>query len=187
MEELELLMEMTGEEMNKSIEHLRVALSKIRAGKANPSMLGSVTIEYYGAATPLSQVSTVTTPDARSLMIKPWEKTLLGDIEKAIFGANLGFTPQNDGEQIRINIPAMTEERRRDLAKQIKAEGENAKIGVRNARKGANNSVKQMGKDSTLSEDKVKNTEIDIDDLTKNYTDKIDILVKAKEAEVMSI
>ena len=187
MEELELLMEMTGEEMDKSIEHLRVALSKIRAGKANPSMLDTITIEYYGAATPLAQVSTVTSPDARSLMIKPWEKTLLGDIEKAIFGANLGFTPQNDGEQIRINIPAMTEERRRDLAKQIKAEGENAKIGARNARKSANNSVRQMGKDSTLSEDQVKNSEMDIDDLTKRYTDKIDALVKVKEAEVMSI
>lgn len=187
MEELELLMEMAGEEMDKSIDHLRVALSKIRAGKANPSMLSTVNVEYYGSVTPLSQVSSITSPDARSLMIKPWEKSLLGDIEKAIFGANLGFTPQNDGEQIRINIPAMTEERRRDLAKQIKAEGENAKVATRNARKNANNSVKQLGKDSTLSEDQVKNAEIDINDLTKRYTDKIEELVKLKEAEVMSI
>lgn len=176
----------TKEEMAKAIEHLKVALSKIRAGKANPSMLDTVSVDYYGSPTKLSQVANITVVDARSLSIKPWEKTMLQEIEKGIFAANLGFTPQSDGENIRINIPALTEERRKDLAKQIRAEGETAKIGVRGARKNANVSIKKLGKED-LSEDQVKKYEGIVDDITKDYVGMVDKLIKAKEDEVTSM
>jgi len=174
------------EEMGKAIDHLKVSLSKIRAGKANPSMLDSVNVDYYGTPTPLSQVANITTVDARSLSIKPWEKSMLQEIEKGIFAANLGFTPQNDGENIRINIPALTAERRKDLAKQIRAEGETAKIGIRGARQNANNAIKKLGKDD-LSEDQVKKFEGIVDEHTKEYNAIIDKTVKAKEDEVTSM
>ncbi len=173
-------------EMDMAMEHLEKELSKIRAGKAHPSMLSSIMVEYYGMLTPLNQVATVNTPDARSLSIKPFEKSALQEIERAIFGANLGFTPQNDGENIRINIPPLTEERRRDLAKMIRAEGENAKISLRNARKSAMDSVKALLKDG-LSEDMGKDAEGDIQGIVNNYGKKVDALVKAKEAEITSI
>ena len=174
------------EDMGKAIDHLKVALSKIRAGKANPSMLDSVSVDYYGTPTALSQVANVTTVDARSLSIKPWEKTMLQEIEKGIFAANLGFTPQNDGENIRINIPALTEERRKDLAKQIRAEGENAKIGIRGARQNANSAIKKLGKED-LSEDQVKKFEGIVDENTKEYNALIEKIIKAKEDEVTSM
>jgi len=174
------------EEMAHAIEHLESALIKIRAGKANPSMLEGVMVDYYGSPTPISQVGNITTPDARSLSIKPWEKPMLAEIEKAIFAANLGITPQNDGENIRLNIPPLTEERRKELAKQIKAEGEHAKVSIRNSRKHGNDSVKQLGKDG-LSEDLVKDAEGEIQNITNNYSEKIDKIVKAKENEVMTL
>lgn len=173
-------------EMDMAMEHLEKELSKIRAGKANPSMLNSIMVEYYGVMTPLNQVATISTPDARSLSIKPFEKAILGDVEKAIFAANLGLTPQNDGENVRINIPALTEERRKEMAKMIRAEGENAKISLRNARKSAMDSVKALGKDG-MSEDNQKDAEGVIQEITNGYGKKVDVLVKAKEDEVLSI
>lgn len=176
----------TKEDMSKVIDHLKTALSKIRAGKANPSMLDTVKVDYYGSPAPISQIANISAIDARSLSIKPWEKTMLQEIEKAIFAANLGFTPQNDGENIRINIPALTEERRKDLAKQIRAEGETAKIGIRGARQHGNTAIKKLGKDD-LSEDQVKKYEGIIDDITKDYNGIVEKLVKAKEGEVTSM
>lgn len=173
-------------EMEATIEHLEKELTKVRAGKANPSMLNGIMVEYYGTPTPLSQVSSISVPDARSLSIKPWEKPLLQEIEKAIFAANLGFTPQNDGENIRINIPALTEERRKELVKQIKNEGEQAKISLRSARKNANDAIKVLGKDS-LSEDQVKDAEAEVQKMINGCGEKVDRIVKAKEDEVMTI
>lgn len=185
-EEINKLKSKLNTEMNASIGHLEEALTKIRAGKANPSMLNGIQVEYYGTPTPLAQVSSISVPDARSLSIKPWEKPLLAEIEKAIFAANLGFTPQNDGENIRINIPPLTEERRKELAKQIKHEGEQAKIGLRGARKHANDEAKKLGKDG-LSEDGVKTLEDEIQKITNSFGEKVDKIVKAKEDEVMSM
>ena len=142
-EELEFIIESTKESMSSAISHLEKKLINIRAGKASPSMLGSVVVEYYGSLTPLSQVANVNTPDGRTIIVQPWEKSLLADIEKAILNANLGFNPMNNGENIIINVPALTEERRMELSKQAKSESEDAKIVVRNARKDANNEIKK--------------------------------------------
>ena len=143
-EELEFIIESTKESMSSAISHLEKKLINIRAGKASPSMLGSVVVEYYGSLTPLSQVANVNTPDGRTIIVQPWEKSLLADIEKAILNANLGFNPMNNGENIIINVPALTEERRMELSKQAKSESEEAKIVVRNARKDANNEIKKI-------------------------------------------
>jgi len=185
-EEVNKVKKSTKSEMDAAITHLEQELTKIRAGRANPSMLNGIMVDYYGNPSPLSQVANISIPDARSLSIKPWEKSLLPEIEKAIFGANLGLTPQSDGENIRINIPALTEERRKELAKQIKNEGENAKISLRNARKHANDSLKQLNKDG-LSDDLTKDAEGEIQTITKNFSTKVDDFVKAKEKEIMSI
>ena len=185
-EEVNKIKKSTKSEMEAAIAHLEQELTKIRAGRANPSMLNGIMVDYYGNPSPLSQVANISIPDARSLSIKPWEKSLLPEIEKAIFGANLGLTPQSDGENIRINIPALTEERRKELAKQIKNEGENAKISLRNARKHANDSLKQLNKDG-LSDDLTKDAEGEIQTITKNFSTKVDDFVKAKEKEIMSI
>ena len=179
LEEVEILME-------SSIEHLQKILANIRAGKATPSMLATVTVPYYGAQTPLNQVSNVSTADAKTLVIQPWEKNMLGPIEKAIFEANLGFTPMNDGELIRINIPALTEERRKKLVKDSKSEGEEAKISIRNARRDGINAVKKAVKNG-YSEDEGKKKESQIDDLSKKYVVKVDELVQAKEKDIMTI
>jgi len=185
-EELNNINEEAKMEMDMAMEHLEKELSKIRAGKANPSMLNSIMVEYYGMMTPLNQIATISTPDARSLSIKPFEKTSLQDVEKAIFAANMGFTPQNDGENVRINIPALTEERRKEMAKMIRAEGENAKISLRNTRKSAMDSIKGLGKDG-LSEDNQKDAEAVIQEITNGYGKKVEQLIKAKEDEVLSI
>ena len=147
MEELEFIIEACEESMTNSIKHLEKELVNIRAGKANPSMLSSVKLDYYGAKTPLSQISNISTPDAQTLSIQPWEKDKLQDIEKAIMAANLGFNPMNNGESIIINIPPLTEERRKELVKIAKSEIEHAKISVRNARKDANNEIKKIETD----------------------------------------
>lgn len=185
-EEVNKIKASTKSEMQQAVEHLEKELTKVRAGRASPAMLNGVMVDYYGSATPLSQVANISIPDARSLLIKPWEKTLLGEIEKAIFGANLGLTPQSDGETIRINIPALTEERRKELAKQIKGEGETAKVSLRNIRKSSNDGIKKLNKDG-LSDDLSKDAEADIQKITNDYSAKVDTIVKAKEAEVMSI
>jgi ribosome recycling factor len=158
----------------------------IRAGKASPAMLGSVFVDYYGSATPLSQVSKISIPDARTITLQPFEKNMLQAIEKAIMIANLGFNPMNNGDVVIISVPPLTEERRRELAKQAKAEAEDAKIGVRNARKDANTDIKKLEKDGT-SEDICKSAEDEVQNLTNAYIKKIDELLAEKEVEIMKV
>lgn len=184
MEEISLYIDNAKELMEKAVSHTNNEFTKIRAGKAMPNMLDSVMVEYYGAATPLNQVAAVSTPDARTLSIKPWEKSTLPDIERAIINSNLGFNPQSDGEQIHINIPALTEERRLQLMKQVKAEAENGKIRIRNARKETNDDLKKL---DGVSEDLVKDAEGSVQKLTDQYVAKIDGLVSAKEKEIMTV
>ncbi|MBT8320437.1 MAG: ribosome recycling factor [Eudoraea sp.] len=182
-EEIDLILETTKESMDAAIAHLEKEFVKIRAGRANPSMLSSVMVEYYGSMTPLSQVSNINTPDARTLSVQPWEKSLLAVIETAIMNANLGFNPMNNGETVIINVPPLTEERRVQLVKQAKAETEDAKVGVRSARQEANKEIKNL----EASEDLEKNAEIDVQELTDSYIHKIDALLDAKEAEIMKV
>lgn len=184
MEEIEIYLDTAKEMMESAIKHTKDEFSKIRAGKAMPSMLDGVEVEYYGNMTPLNQVAGVTTPDARTLSVKPWEKNMLQEIERAIINSNLGFNPQNDGEQIRINIPPLTEERRLQLMKQVKAEAEKGKVSIRNARKDTNDSLKKL---DGVSEDLVKSAEDDVQKLTDTYTGKIDALVESKEKDIMTI
>lgn len=186
MEEIEMYLEEANELMDNSVKHFKQELSKIRAGKAMPSMLDGLMVEYYGAMTPINQVASVSTPDARTLSIKPFEKSIIGEIEKAIINSDLGLNPQNDGEQIRINIPPLTEERRINLMKQVKAEAENGKISVRNVRKETNDSLKALIKEG-VSEDAVKGAESDVQKLTDQHVVKIDELVVAKEKDIMTI
>jgi ribosome recycling factor len=171
--------------MQKAIEHLEVELSKIRAGRANPTMLDSVHVDYYGTFTPLNQVSSVTIPDARTLAIQPWEKGMLGPIEKAILAANLGFTPQNDGTLIRINIPTLTEERRKDLVKKTRAEAEHAKVGIRNIRRDANEHIKREAK--AIPEDTLKGIEDQIQKMTDQFIIMVDKHLAGKEKEIMTV
>lgn len=186
MEEIDFILDSTKESMDGSLSHLEKEFLNIRAGKASPAMLGGVKVDYYGAATPLSQVANINTPDARTIAIAPWEKSMLQPIEKAIMIANLGFNPMNNGDNIIINVPALTEERRRDLVKQAKVEAEDAKIGVRNARKDANTDIKKLEKDG-MSEDVCKSAEEDVQKLTDSYIKKIDELLVHKEAEIMKV
>lgn len=186
MEEIEFILDSTKESMNGSIAHLEKEFLNIRAGKATPQMLGSVFVDYYGSQTPLSQVANVSIPDARTITIQPYEKSMLQTIEKAIMIANLGFNPMNNGDVIIINVPALTEERRRDLVKQAKAEAEDAKIGIRNARKDANTDIKKLEKDGT-SEDLCKSAEDDIQKLTDSFIRKVDEHLATKEAEIMKV
>ena len=182
-EEVQIILETTKDAMDHAIEHLEKELANIRAGKASPSMLGSVMVEYYGSMTPLNQVSNVNTPDGRTITVQPWEKSMLAEIERAIMIANLGFNPMNNGESIIINVPVLTEERRVQLSKQAKAEAEDAKVGVRNARKEAHHELKKID----ISEDRHGNAEIDIQELTDSYIQKIDDMFHAKEKEIMTV
>jgi ribosome recycling factor len=185
-EEINMILDMAKESMSSSIEHLSDELTKIRAGKASPSMLDSVSVDYYGTKTPLSQVANVNTLDARTLTIQPWEKPMIEEIEKAIINSNLGLNPQNNGESIMINVPQLTEERRRGLVKQAKAAGEHDKVSIRNARKDANDEVKKLNNDG-LPEDIGKAAETSIQSVTDEYTKKIDDLVSAKEKDIMTV
>ena len=182
-EEIEFILDTAKEAMSNAITHLEKELISIRAGKATPAMLSTVMVDYYGSQTPLGQVANVNTPDARTLSIQPWEKNMLQEIEKAIQIANLGLNPMNNGDLIMINVPPLTEERRRDLAKQAKAEAEHAKVGVRNARKDANNDIKKVD----ISEDMKKNAEADVQTLTDSYVKKIDEKLAVKEKEIMTV
>jgi ribosome recycling factor len=184
MEELELFLDEAKDLMNKAFSHIAQELTKIRAGKANPSMLDGIMVSYYGAMTPLNQVSSLTTPDARTIFIKPWEKGLIAEIEKSIQNANLGLNPQNDGQQVIINIPMLTEERRKQLVKQVGQECEHGRISVRNIRKDIN---EQLKKTKGVSEDDVKNAEEQVQKLTNDFIQKIDGLMKKKEAEIMTV
>jgi len=166
----------TRSHMQKAIDHLEVELAKIRAGRANPTMLDSVHVDYYGTATPLNQVANVSAPEARTLVIQPWEKSMLGPIEKAILGANLGFTPSNDGTVVRINIPPLTEERRKELVKKTKAEGD---------RRESNEHIKKEAKG--VPEDVVKGLEDQIQKITDGFIAQVDKHVEAKEKEIMTI
>jgi ribosome recycling factor len=172
--------------VQKAIEHLETTLLGIRAGKANPSLFNQVLIDYYGSQTPLPQVSSITSPDARTVLIQPWDKNMIQPIERAIMQANLGFTPQNNGETIRINIPPLTEERRKDLVKQSKHEGENARVSIRNARRDAIEAVKKLQKDG-LSEDLVKDFEADIQKMVDKYTKSVDSILEKKEKEILAV
>ena len=182
-EELEFIIDAAKEQMQNAIDHLVKELRSIRAGKATPAMLSTVMVEYYGSQTPLSQVANVNTPDARTISIQPWEKSMLHEIERAIMIANLGFNPMNNGESIIINVPPLTEERRKTLAKQAKAEAEHAKVGVRNARKEANNDIKKVD----VSDDMKKNAEVDVQDLTDSFVQKVDEMYNVKEKEIMTV
>jgi ribosome recycling factor len=185
-EEVDFIVEHCKEKMNGAIKHLEKELLHIRAGKASPALLEGVFVNYYGSQTPLSQVSNIGTPDARTIAVQPWEKNMIPVIEKAILAANLGLNPDNNGEIIRINIPVLTEERRKQLVKQAGQEGETAKVSIRLSRKDANESLKKLLKEG-LSEDIEKDAEIEIQKLTDNFVKKIDTLVEAKEKDIMTI
>ena len=185
-EDVELIQMDTEDAMQKGIKHLEVELAKIRAGRASINMFDGIMVDYYGSPTPLSQVSSINIPDARTLAIQPWEKTMIDPIEKAILAANLGITPMNNGEIIRINIPMLTEERRRDLVKQVKNEGESVKIGIRNTRRDANDQLKKLLK-SGLSEDLQKDAEQIVQDLTDKYIRQVEEIIDAKDKDIMTV
>ena len=183
-EVLVIIFDMAKESMSNAISHLEKKLINIRAGKANPNMLTNVFVDYYGTNTPISQVANINTPDGRTLIVQPWDKSMLQEIEKGIEIANLGFNPMNNGENIIINIPVLTEERRRELVKQAKSEVEEAKIAIRNARKDANNEIK---KTEDFSEDLKKNSELDIQEITDKNINKADLIFEKKQAEIMTL
>ncbi len=185
-EEVELIIEETKDRMQKALEHLDHELARLRAGRANPALLDGITVDYYGVNSPLSQVSNINTPDPKTILIQPWEKNMLGIIEKAIMAANIGLQPVNNGEVIRINIPPLTEERRHQLVKQVRNEGETAKISIRNARKWANDELKRMLKEG-LTEDDEKNATESVQEMVHDYTAKVDKVMAAKEKDVMTV
>ena len=182
-EEVQFIIDSVEEKMQNAIQHLEAEFVNIRAGKATPSMLSSVKVEYYGTLTPLSQVANVNTLDAHTITIQPWEKQLISEIEKSIQAANLGFNPMNNGESIIINVPILTEERRRELAKQAKSESEMAKVSIRNDRRDGNAELKKLD----ISEDMLANAELDIQDLTDKYSKKADDMYTVKETEIMTV
>jgi ribosome recycling factor len=174
------------EAMDQAVDHAGNEFTKIRAGKAHPSMLDSVKVEYYGSLVPVSQVANINTPDGRTLSVQPWEKNTIQAIEKGIIIANLGFTPSNDGSTIRINLPMLTEERRKDIVKKVKHEAEFAKVAIRNIRKDVNESIKKAQKDG-VPEDDAKTAEAQVQKTTDIYIKKIDDLTAAKEADLMTV
>ncbi|MGY6558517.1 MAG: ribosome recycling factor [Nitritalea sp.] len=186
MEEIQLHLDEAKEMMQKAVEHTKSELVKIRAGKAMPNLLDGVMVMYYGAPTPLQQVASVTTPEARTLSIKPWERNIIPDIERAIINSDLGLAPQNNGEVILLTLPPLTEERRKTLVKQCKAEGENGKVSIRSVRKDTNEALKKLQKDGA-SEDEVKRAEDKVQKLTDQFSAKIDELIQKKEEEIMTV
>lgn len=186
MEEIELIMDMAKEGMEKALNYTQGELSKIRAGRASVNILDGVMVEYYGAMSPLNQIAVLSIPDARTVQIKPFEKKSIGDIERAIIAANLGLTPANDGEFIRLNIPPLTEERRRDLVKRMRVEIENAKISIRKSRQEANDELRKQKADG-VSEDIIKDYEDEVQKLTDSYIKKADEMSAAKEEDIMQV
>ena len=172
-EEVKACMEKQKAQMEAALQYLEKELGRIRAGKASPQMLEGIRVDYYGNMTPLDQVGAINTPDARQIVVQPWEKKMLPVIEKAILAANLGFTPQNNGEVIRITLPPLSEDRRKEMMKKCRAEGENAKVVIRNTRRDANEEIKKLGKDKVLPEDAAKQAEKDIQDQTDKYVAKV--------------
>lgn len=185
-EEVQLILDETKDSMHKALKHLEEELRKVRAGKASADMLNGIMVEYYGIPTPINQVANIKLLDARTLLVQPFERKIIGDVERAIFQSNIGITPQNDGENIRLSVPPMTEERRRELVKQAKAHGEHSKIVVRNARKDGNEMIKGLVKDG-MSEDIGKDAEETIQSLTNEHINKIDKMLQLKEEEIMTI
>jgi ribosome recycling factor len=185
-EEIEMYLDEAKDLMDKAVQHTNAELSKIRAGKAMPNMLDGIMVDYYGAPTPLNQVASVNTPDARTLLIKPFERKTISDIERAIINSDLGLNPQNDGELVRINIPPLTEERRRNLVKQAKTETENGKISIRTIRKETNDSLKKLLKEGA-PEDNIKRAEDQVQVFTDQYVNGMDDLLGKKEKEIMTI
>jgi ribosome recycling factor len=185
-EELDLIQADTEETMQKAINHLEAELVKIRAGKANPNMLDGITAEYYGSPTPIGQIANITVLDARTITVQPWEKNMLHAIERAIMISNIGINPQNDGNSIRLFLPPLTEERRRELVKRCNGEGEAAKVSIRNIRRDAIEQIKKLQKDG-LSEDIAKGAESDVQDLTNKYIVLIEKHLSAKEKEIMVV
>ncbi|HOK25182.1 MAG TPA: ribosome recycling factor [Bacteroidales bacterium] len=185
-EEIELVMEEARERMQKALEHLEHELARMRAGRANPALLDGITVEYYGVNSPLSQVSNIHTPDPRTILIQPWEKSMLTTIEKAILAANIGLVPVNNGEVIRITIPPLTEERRLQLVKQVKNEGETARISIRNSRKWANDELKRLRKEG-LPEDLEKKAIEDVQEMTDDFIAKVEKVLAIKEKEIMTV
>jgi ribosome recycling factor len=185
-EELDLILEDAEDSMSKAINHLEAELTKIRAGKASPSMLDGINIDYYGSPTPINQVANVTVLDAKTVSIQPWEKNMLALIERAIMQANIGITPQNDGHQIRLYLPPLTEERRKELFKRASGEGEHSKVAIRNIRRENIEQIKKLQKDG-LSEDAAKDAEKTIQDVTDKYIVLVDKHLVAKEKEMMSV
>ncbi len=182
-EEINIILDSTDDAMQGALTHLDKSLANIRAGKASPQMLGSVFVDYYGSQTPLSQVANVSAPDSRTITIQPWEKKMIQPIEKAILAANLGFNPMNNGDVVIISVPPLTEERRKELVKQAKGEGEDAKISVRNARQEANKEIKKV----ETSEDIKKDAEDKVQKLTDKYIKKIEEVLATKEAEILKV
>lgn len=185
-EDIKMVIDITADSMDKALGHLEEALIHIRAGKADPRMLEGLTVDYFGSQTPITQVANINTPDARTIKIQPWEKNMIDPIEKAIMYANLGFNPTNNGESIIINVPALTEERRKDLVKQARHEGENTKVSIRNARKDAIDQFKQMRKDG-MSEDLEKDAEAETQKITDDFNKKVEDLIKKKEDDIMKV
>ncbi len=185
-EECQFVYDVASEGMGKAITHLERGFQKIRAGKASPAMLEGVMIDYYGVNTPIHQTANITSPDPRQIIVQPWDKSVIGLIEKAIQAANLGFNPKNEGEVLRIIVPAITEERRKDLVKQARVEAENTKVGIRNTRRTANDEAKKLEKEG-ISEDDVEKLQEDIQKLTTDYIEKVDKLMEAKEKDIMTI
>ncbi len=187
MEQLKKITATSREGMQKSLEHLETELQKIRAGKANPAILDGVRVDYYGTPTPLRQVATVLAADAKTLTIQPYERNLIPAIEKAIKEENLGLNPQNDGILIRITLPTLTEDRRKQLVKQAKEMGEEAKVAIRNVRRDQNEALKKLGKGDGIPEDAIKATEAEVQKITDGYVKQVDDVLKNKEAEIMKV
>jgi ribosome recycling factor len=175
------------EKMNKTLESLQSEYTTIRAGRANPNILNKINVEYYGVPTPMQQVANITVPEARTLMISPWEPSLVKAIEKAIMNSDLGLTPNNDGKNIILNFPELTEERRKELVKDIKKKGEGAKVAIRNVRRDANDAFKKMEKAGDISEDELKDNEDKIQKLTDKYVGLIDKAVESKSSEILTV
>ena len=186
MEEIDFYLDAAKETMDGAFKHLQIELNKIRAGRANVAMLDGLQVDYYGMMTPLTGAASVGTSDARTLTVRPFEKKMIGEVEKAIRNSNLGFNPTNDGETIRINIPMLTEERRRDLMKKVKVEIETAKINIRNVRQDANNSIKKLKNDG-VSEDDIKKGEERTQTMTNAYITKVESTLVDKEKDIMSV
>ena len=185
-EDVQLYFDDAKDKMKKAIMHLENELVKVRAGKASPNMLTGIMVDYYGSKMPLSQVANINTPDPRSILVQPWEKAMIDPIEKAIFAANIGLTPINAGEMIRINVPPLTEERRHNLVKQIKHEGETAKVSIRNSRREALEEIKKLQKDG-VPEDEIKKAEELMQKETDNFSKKVDDVLHKKETEIMAV